>query len=66
VDIHTIMILKRREQEPPAGHETNLVNIMRLGYALPVDESVNELRGAHGLEPVQLIPHQWLEVLLQE
>jgi heterodisulfide reductase subunit C len=65
VDIHTIMILKRREQEAPAGHEANLVSIMRLGYALPVDESVNESRSAYGLDAVQLIPSDRVEILLQ-
>lgn len=65
VDIHTIMMLKRREQEPPAGHEANLVNVMRFGYALPMDEGVNELRRVHGLDAVQFIPADRVEILLQ-
>jgi hypothetical protein len=66
VDIHTIMMLKRREQKPPAGHEANLVNVMRFGYALPMDEGVNELRRVQGLEDVELIPGEWVKLLVHE
>jgi heterodisulfide reductase subunit C len=65
VDIHAIMMLKRREEEPPMGHETNLVNVMGLGYSLNLDDHVNELRRFHGLDAVQLIPAGWVEILLQ-
>jgi heterodisulfide reductase subunit C len=65
VDVHSIMMEKRREEEPPAGHESNLVNVLRFGYALPVDDSVNELRRFHGLDEAQLIPGEWVEILLQ-
>jgi heterodisulfide reductase subunit C len=65
VDIHSIMMLKRREQEPPAGHEASLVNVMRFGYALPMDERVNQLRRFHGLDEMQFIPAGWVEILLQ-
>jgi heterodisulfide reductase subunit C len=64
VDIHSIIIEKRRQERPPAGHESNLVNVLRLGYALEVDDSVNELRRFHGLDEVQLIPAEWVKVLL--
>ncbi len=64
VDIHAIMMEKRREEQAPAGHQANLVNVLRFGYALPVDETVNELRLFHGLEAVEFIPGQWLEILL--
>jgi heterodisulfide reductase subunit C len=64
VDIHAIIMEKRRQEEPPAGHESNLVNVLRLGYALQVDDSVNELRRFHGLDEVQLIPAEWVKVLL--
>jgi heterodisulfide reductase subunit C len=65
VDIHTIMMLKRREQEPPAGHEANLVNVMRLGYALEMDDDINEWRRFHGLDAVQFISAEGVEILLQ-
>jgi heterodisulfide reductase subunit C len=65
VDIHTIMMLKRREQAPPAGHEANLVNVMRLGYALQMEDDINELRRFHGLDAVQFIPAEWVETLLR-
>jgi heterodisulfide reductase subunit C len=65
VDIHTIMMLKRREEEPPLGHEANLVNVMRLGYALEMDNDINELRRFHGLDEVKFIPAEWVEILLQ-
>ncbi len=66
VDIHRIMMLKRREQEPPAGHEANLVNVMRLGYALEMDEAVNELRHVQGLASIELVPRDWVQLLLDE
>jgi heterodisulfide reductase subunit C len=65
VDIHTIMMLKRREQEPPTGHEANLVNVTRFGYALRMDAGMNELRRFHGLDAVQLIPAEGVEILLR-
>jgi hypothetical protein len=65
VDIHAIMMAKRRQEEPPPGHEAILVNALRFGYALPVDETVNELRRLHGLEAVQLISKQAVETLLE-
>jgi heterodisulfide reductase subunit C len=65
VDIHSIMMEKRRDEEPPPGHEAILVNALRFGYALPVDETVNELRRLHGLEAVQLISKQAVETLLE-
>jgi heterodisulfide reductase subunit C len=65
VDIHSIMMEERREEEPPAGHELNLVNVLRFGYALPVDDSVNDLRRFHGLDEAQLIPGEWVEILLR-
>jgi heterodisulfide reductase subunit C len=65
VDIHTIMMLKRREQEPPAGHQANLVNVMRLGYALEMGDDINELRRFHALDAVELLPAEWVGILLQ-
>ena len=65
VDIHAIIMEMRREEEPPPGHEANLVNVLRSGYALPVDSGVNSSRTFHGLEPVQLISSKWVEILLQ-
>ncbi len=64
VDIHSIIMEKRRQEEPPAGHESNLVNVLAFGYALQVDDSVNELRRFHGLDEVQLIPREWVKILL--
>ena len=64
VDIHAIMMEKRREEEAPTGYRANLVNVLSFGYALPVDDSINELRLFHGLEAVQLISKQALETLL--
>jgi heterodisulfide reductase subunit C len=64
VDIHSIIMEKRRQEEPPAGHESNLVNVQTFGYALRVDDSVNELRRFHGLDEVQLIPGEWVKILL--
>jgi heterodisulfide reductase subunit C len=64
VDIHAVMMAQRREQRAPPGHRENFVNVLRSGYALAVDESVNEVRRFHGLEEVHFIPIQWLETLL--
>jgi hypothetical protein len=59
------MMAKRRQEEPPPGHEAILVNALRFGYALPIENAVNELRRFHGLEPVQLISKQAVETLLE-
>ncbi|HJX37609.1 MAG TPA: hypothetical protein VJ714_03315 [Anaerolineae bacterium] len=65
VDIHAIMMEKRREEEAPTGHRANLVNVLSFGYALPVENAANELRRFHGLEAVQLISKQAVETLLE-
>jgi heterodisulfide reductase subunit C len=65
VDIHSIMMEKRREEEPPAGHQSNLVNVLSFGYALPVDQTINELRHFHGLDAVEFLSQAQLEVLLE-
>lgn len=64
VDIHTIMMEKRREQKPPEGHRANFARVLQSGYALVVDERVNELRRVYGLEPVEFVPLEWVDVLL--
>ena len=66
VDIHAIMMDKRREQGPPAGHETNFRNVLQSGYALPIGAEINEMRRIHDLDAVQLIPVDWVEILLRE
>jgi hypothetical protein len=66
VQIHAIMMEKRREEEPPSGHEANLVSVLRSGYALLMDSDINSARIFHGLEPVQLIPPGYVEILLEE
>jgi heterodisulfide reductase subunit C len=66
VDIHTIMMLKRREEEPPLGHEANLVNVMDFGYAFPMDEGANQLRCFHGLHPVDSVSATVVELLLHQ
>ncbi len=66
IDIHAIMMAKRREEEPPAGHAANWRSVLQCGYALPIDEGINELRIIHGLNAVQLIPKEWVDVLLRE
>lgn len=65
VDIHAIMMAKRREEEPPAGYEASLRKVLQSGYALPIDERINEWRRVHGLDGVELIPVQWVETLLR-
>ena len=65
VDIHAIIMEKRREEEPPPGHEANLVNVLSFGYALPVDDSIDDLRHFHGLEAVEFMPQAWLKILLE-
>lgn len=65
VDIHAIMMEKRREEKAPTGHRQNLVNVLRFGYALPIDDGINELRGFHGLEAVDLIPRETVKILLE-
>jgi len=64
VDIHAIMMVKKREEEPPAGYVANFTNVLQSGYALPIGEEINELRKIHGLDAVRLIPVEWVEILL--
>ncbi|NIN69276.1 MAG: hypothetical protein GTO63_32255 [Anaerolineae bacterium] len=66
VDIHAIMMEKRREEEPPAGYRGNMANVLRSGYALVIDDGVNEMRRVHGLEAVELVPGEWVEALLTQ
>jgi heterodisulfide reductase subunit C len=66
VDIHAIMMAKRREEGPPAGHEANFRNVLQRGYALPIGEGIDELRIIHGLDAVKLIPVDWVDILLGE
>jgi heterodisulfide reductase subunit C len=66
VDIHAVMMEKRREEEPPTGHEVNFRNVVRWGYALPIGEEIDELRIIHGLDAVKLMPVDWVEILLGE
>ena len=65
VDIHAIMMEKRREEKAPTGHRQNLVNVLRFGYALPIDDGINELRDFHGLEAVDLIRRETVKILLE-
>jgi len=64
VDIHAIMMAKRRGEEPPAGHEANFRNVLQSGYALPIGEGINEWRRIHGLDAVKLISVECVEILL--
>ncbi|MGB3903601.1 MAG: hypothetical protein WBB22_01640, partial [Anaerolineae bacterium] len=65
VDIHAIMMEKRREEDPPAAHEANLRRVLESGYALPIGKGINELRAIHGLDAVQLVPEKWVKILLR-
>jgi hypothetical protein len=64
VDIHAITMEKRRDEEAPPHHLSNLVSVLSLGYALPVDNSINELRRFDGLDAVDLVPAESLKILL--
>jgi heterodisulfide reductase subunit C len=64
VDIHAIMIERRRHEKAPAAHEAIFRNVLHTGYALPLGEDINDLRIAHGLDPVNLVPEEWVRVLL--
>lgn len=65
VDIHAIMMEMRRDEEAPAGHEANLVSVLRSGYALAISDEINETRRIHGLEPVELVPVEWVHALVR-
>ncbi len=66
VDIHAVMMERRRQEQPPTGYWANFRNILRSGYALPMGEGINELRRIHGLDAVKLIPVDWVAILLGE
>ncbi len=65
IDVHAIMMAKRREEEAPARYEACFRDVLQSGYALPIGEGINELRRIHGLDAVQLIPGEWVAVLLR-
>jgi hypothetical protein len=59
------MMAKRREEEAPGAHEANLRSVLQSGYALPLDDAVNDWRRFYDLDAVELIPADWLRVLLR-
>lgn len=65
VDIHAIMMEKRRGEEPPAGHRTNSARVLQSGYALTIGEEINEMRRHHDLEAVEFVPAEWIKALLR-
>lgn len=65
VDIHSLMMAKRREEEAPAAHEANFRSVLESGYALPIGDAINESRRSYDLDAVQLIPAEWVMVLLR-
>lgn len=65
VDIHGLMMALRREQPAPEGYRRAFENVLAGGYALPLDAAVNDLRAAHGLEPVETVPAGWVGVLVK-
>ncbi len=66
VDIHTVMMKKRREEEAPPRYRAIMTNVRQSGYALMIDEKINEMRRMHGLQPLELVPAEWIEALLSE
>jgi heterodisulfide reductase subunit C len=65
VDIHSIMMAKRREEEAPGAHEANFRSVLKSGYALPIGDAINESRRLYHLDAVQLVPAEWVKVLLR-
>lgn len=65
VDIHSVMMARRREEQAPGAHEANFRRVLQSGYALPLDDGINEWRRTHDLDAVQLIPARWVGVLLR-
>lgn len=66
IDIHQLMLEKRREKEAPEGYRRSLRNILECGYSLPLNEEINQNRRSYGLGPVELIPQGWIKSLLRE
>jgi heterodisulfide reductase subunit C len=65
VDIHSVMMAKRREEEVPGACQANFRRLLESGYALPMDETINEWRRFYGLDEVKPIPAEWVRVLLR-
>lgn len=65
VDIHSIMMAKRRQEKAPGAHEANFRSVLESGYALPIGDATNEARRFYDLDPVQLVPAEWVRVLLR-
>ena len=65
VDIHAVMMAERRREAPPEPHRRSFQHVLRYGYAFPITEEINELRAAHGLDPLELVSAERVRLLLQ-
>ena len=65
VDIHAVMMGERRREAPPEPHRRSFQHVLRYGYAFPITEEINELRAAHGLDPLELVSAERVRLLLQ-
>nr|MBC8447415.1 hypothetical protein [Chloroflexota bacterium] len=56
---------ERRREAPPEPHRRSFQHVLRYGYAFPITEEINELRAAHGLDPLELVSAERVRLLLQ-
>jgi heterodisulfide reductase subunit C len=66
VDIHQVMVSERRREPAPERHRRSFENVLHCGYALIVDDEIQAVRAAQGLDPVELISIERLRLLLDD
>lgn len=66
VDIHGLMMDRRRRGPAPEGYQQAFENILACGYALCVGPEVNEVRALWGLEAAERVPPARVRTLLKE
>lgn len=64
VDIYSLMMARRRQEDMPELVEKSIDNITRTGCSIKV-RGLNQIREMYGLKPVRLIEEQKTKILLQ-
>jgi len=64
VDIRQVMMCERRQEAVPEPYRRSFENVLRYGYAFPITEEINAMRAAYGLDAVELISVERVQLLL--
>lgn len=64
VDIYSLIMARRRQEDMPELVEKSVDNISRTGFSINV-RGLNQIREMYGLKPVRLIEEQKIKILLE-